>query len=147
MVSSVCPDGCSINHNYHKTASRKIFSVGCLRVSSLLSLPVNEPGSPSTVLSSKIIHLKLPGPFTHPTCSRSFPSSHFSSPLADLLITLCKQKYIKINNPEYYLSLTIDPFSIQRRVPVSPANKIFLNKLVKTFPVFLSVFLHVGQSS
>ncbi|MED6246244.1 hypothetical protein ATANTOWER_014834 [Ataeniobius toweri] len=95
------------------------------------------PGSTSTSSASET---ELPGPFTYPTHSQSFPSSHFSCPLADLLITLCKQKYIKIDNPEYYLSLTIDPFSIQRRVPVSPANKIFLNKLVKTFPVFLSVF-------
>ncbi|MEQ2291872.1 hypothetical protein AMECASPLE_017338 [Ameca splendens] len=72
-----------------KRTSRIIFSVGCILVSSLLRLPVNEPGSPSTVLSSKIIHLvppppqvqtELPGPFTYPTRSRSFPSSHFSSP-------------------------------------------------------------------
>ncbi|MEQ2233588.1 hypothetical protein ILYODFUR_023420 [Ilyodon furcidens] len=71
----------------------------------------HPPGATSTSSASKT---ELPGPFTYPTCSRSFPSSHYSSPLSDLLITLCKQKYIKINNPEYYLSLTIDPFSIQR---------------------------------
>ncbi|KAK5616937.1 hypothetical protein CRENBAI_012344 [Crenichthys baileyi] len=39
-----------------------IFSVGCIRVSSLLSLPVNEPDSPCTVLPSKIIHLVPPPP-------------------------------------------------------------------------------------
>ncbi|MED6254856.1 hypothetical protein ATANTOWER_001235 [Ataeniobius toweri] len=42
-------------------------------------------GATSTSSASKT---ELPGPFTYPTRSRSFPSSHFSSPLANLLITL-----------------------------------------------------------
>ncbi|MEQ2229873.1 hypothetical protein ILYODFUR_023432 [Ilyodon furcidens] len=56
----------------------------------------HPPGATSTSSASKT---ELPGPFTYPTRSRSFPSSHFSCLLADLLITLCKQKYIKINKP------------------------------------------------
>ncbi|KAK5623623.1 hypothetical protein CRENBAI_010473 [Crenichthys baileyi] len=43
------------------------------------------PGATSTSSASKT---GLPGPFTYPTRSRSFPSSHFSSPPVDLLITL-----------------------------------------------------------
>ncbi|MEQ2223443.1 hypothetical protein ILYODFUR_036770, partial [Ilyodon furcidens] len=48
-------------------------------------LPDHPPGATSTSSASKT---ELPGPFTYPTRSRSFPSSHFSSPLVDLLITL-----------------------------------------------------------
>ncbi|MEQ2315955.1 hypothetical protein AMECASPLE_027740, partial [Ameca splendens] len=43
-----------------KRTSRIIFSVGSIRVLSLLRLHVNEPGSPSTVLPSKTIHLVPP---------------------------------------------------------------------------------------
>ncbi|MEQ2220856.1 hypothetical protein ILYODFUR_009802 [Ilyodon furcidens] len=58
----------------------------------------HPPGATSTSSASKT---KLLGPFTYRTRSWSFPSSHYSSSPADLPITLCKQKYIKINNPEY----------------------------------------------
>ncbi|MEQ2293815.1 hypothetical protein AMECASPLE_037383 [Ameca splendens] len=93
----------------------------------------HPPGATSTSSANRITWtFHLPDYGTYPTRSRSFPVISLLLPLAALLITLCKQKYIKINNPEYYLSLTIDPFSIQRRVPVSSANEIFLNKLVKT---------------
>ncbi|MEQ2311682.1 hypothetical protein AMECASPLE_022860, partial [Ameca splendens] len=43
----------------------------------------HPPGATSSASKTE-----LPGPFIYPTCSRSFPPSHFSSPLADLLITL-----------------------------------------------------------
>ncbi|MED6246973.1 hypothetical protein ATANTOWER_027161 [Ataeniobius toweri] len=67
----------------------------------------HPPGATSTSSASKT---ELPGPFTYPTRSRSFPSSHFSSPLADLLITLsassCSssdQKYFLINLLKLFL--------------------------------------------
>ncbi|MEQ2294775.1 hypothetical protein AMECASPLE_007245 [Ameca splendens] len=90
---------------------------------------MNEPGSRSTVLPSKIIHLVPPPPQVQ-----------------------VKQNYLDLSltrhAPRVFHHLTSPPpwrisKSPSRRVPVSPANKIFLNKLVKTFPVFL----HVGQSS
>ncbi|MEQ2256667.1 hypothetical protein ILYODFUR_026417 [Ilyodon furcidens] len=51
----------------------------------------HPPGATSTSSASKT---ELPGPFTYLTRSRSLPSCHYSSLLADLLVTLCKQKYI-----------------------------------------------------
>ncbi|MED6278921.1 hypothetical protein CHARACLAT_029017 [Characodon lateralis] len=45
----------------------------------------HSPGATST---SNASNTELPGPFTYPTRSWSFPSSHFSSPLPDLVITL-----------------------------------------------------------
>ncbi|MEQ2248824.1 hypothetical protein ILYODFUR_023003, partial [Ilyodon furcidens] len=71
----------------------------------------HPPGATSTSSASKT---ELPGPFIYPTRSRSFPSSHFSSPLADLLITLSASSC----------------FSSKQKL---------LNKLVKTFPVFLCI--------
>ncbi|MED6270799.1 hypothetical protein CHARACLAT_013964 [Characodon lateralis] len=51
----------------------------------LAPLQDHPPGVTSTSSASKT---ELSGPFTYLTRSRSFPSSHLSSPLADLLITL-----------------------------------------------------------
>ncbi|MEQ2299705.1 hypothetical protein AMECASPLE_017882 [Ameca splendens] len=45
----------------------------------------HSPGATSTSSAS---NTELPGLFTYPTRSCSFPSSHFSSPLVDLVITL-----------------------------------------------------------
>ncbi|MEQ2270110.1 hypothetical protein XENORESO_015509 [Xenotaenia resolanae] len=88
----------------------------------LHSAPLQDhpPGATSTSSASK---RELPGPFTYPTRSWSFPSSHFSSPPG--------------GSPNHPLG----EFQFLQQ------SKIFHNKLVKTFPVFLSVFLHVGQSS
>ncbi|MEQ2292782.1 hypothetical protein AMECASPLE_026387 [Ameca splendens] len=75
------------------------------------------PGATSTSSASKT---GLPGPFTYPTRSRSF---HLSSPPLWWLSN--SAKYIKINNPEYFLPLTTDPFSIQRRVPGFPSIQLY----------------------
>ncbi|MEQ2205390.1 hypothetical protein XENOCAPTIV_025884 [Xenoophorus captivus] len=103
-----------------KRASRIIFSVGCIPVSRLLRLPVNEPGSPSTVLPPKIIHLVPPLPqvqvrqdYLHLDTLREFPSIFLLFPPGGSPNHPLYAKYIKINNPEYSLPLTIDPFSIQ----------------------------------
>ncbi|MEQ2312873.1 hypothetical protein AMECASPLE_035873 [Ameca splendens] len=117
------------------TSLRIIFSVGCIKVSSLLSLPVNELGSPSTVLPSKIIHLVPPPPQVQ--VKQNYLDLSLLLPTGGSPNHLCKQKYIKIYNPEYYLLFTIDPFAIQGLVPVSTANKIFFINL-KTFPDCIS---------
>ncbi|MEQ2238509.1 hypothetical protein ILYODFUR_033824 [Ilyodon furcidens] len=116
-----------------KRTSRIIFSVGCIRVSSLLRLPVNEPCSPSTVLPSEIIHLVPPPPQVQ-----------------------VKQNYLDLSltqhAPGVFHHLTSPPPGGSPNHPLSDflflqQTKYFLINLLKLFLFSLSVFLHVGQSS
>ncbi|MED6234325.1 hypothetical protein ATANTOWER_026963 [Ataeniobius toweri] len=68
----------------------------------------HPPGATSSASKTE-----LPGPFTYRTLSRSFPSSYVSSPLADLLITLCKQEISRstTQNITCHLPMIPSPYS------------------------------------